>query len=347
MEMDDLDRRLLKEVQEALPISPRPYAEIAARLGIDEEEALERLRALRDGRIIRQINAIFDTRALGYSSSLVASRIAPERLVEAAQVINSHPGVSHNYERNDAFNLWWTIAVPPGSSLEATVQRLHELSGAESTRILPTLRLFKIGVNLDITGERPPDATSDPEYTEEHRARTAAHALTERDKQLVCALQEDLALVPRPFDAPAASVGLTAEELLDEARRLQEYGYLRRFAAILYHRRAGFRANAMGVWAVPDDRVAEIGPRMASFTAVSHCYQRPTYPDWPFSIFTMVHGRTPEECNAILAAISRETGISEYRALYSTREWKKTRVRYFTPEIAAWEREHLPTSAPA
>jgi siroheme decarboxylase len=345
MEMDDLDRRLLKEIQDSLPVSPTPYAAIAATLGIDEATALQRLQALRDDRIIRQINAIFDTRALGYSSSLVASRIAPERMVTAAQIINSHPGVTHNYERNDDFNLWWTVAVPPGGSLEATVQRLHELSGAESTRILPTLKLFKIGVNLDITGNRPADATSTPEYTEDNRDRSQAHTLTPRDRELVCALQDELAITTRPFDAPAASVGLSAEQLLDEARRLQSEGYLRRFAAILYHRRAGFRANAMGVWAVPSAEVAEVGPRMAAFTAVSHCYERPTYPDWPFSIFTMVHGRSTDECTEILAAIARTTGIAQYRALYSTREWKKTRVRYFTPEIADWERANMPDTA--
>jgi DNA-binding Lrp family transcriptional regulator len=231
--------------------------------------------------------------------------------------------------------------VPPGTSLEATVQRLHELSGAESTRILPTLRLFKIGVNLDITGDRRPDATSTPEYNEDDRARSHAHALTDRDKQLVRALQDDLALTSRPFDAPAAGVGMQAEELLAEARGLQQHGFLRRFAAILYHRRAGFRANAMGVWAVPGKDVAEIGARMAAFSNVSHCYERPTYPDWQYSIFTMVHSRTPEECAEILAAIRDATGITEYRALYSTREWKKTRVRYFTPDIAAWERRYL------
>jgi DNA-binding Lrp family transcriptional regulator len=347
MEMDDLDRRLLKEIQDSLPISPTPYAAIAAALSIGEDEALRRLQALRENRIIRQINAIFDTRALGYQSSLVASRLSPERLLEGAQIINSHPGVTHNYERNDDFNLWWTVAVPPDGSLEATVQRLHELSGAESTRILPTLKLFKIGVNLDITGDRAADATSAPEYTEDDRARSHAHTLTERDKQLVRALQDELAITPRPFDAPAASVGLDADQLLQEALRLQEQGYLRRFAAILYHRRAGFRANAMGVWAVPSEKVAAIGPRMAAFTSVSHCYQRPTYPDWPFSIFTMVHARTPDECGEILAAISRTTGIDEYRALYSTREWKKTRVRYFTPDIQEWERQYMPATATA
>ena len=87
-----------------------------------------------------------------------------------------------------------------------------------------------------------------------------------------------------------------------------ERGLLRRVAAILFHRRAGFSANGMGVWKVPDDRIAEIGPRMAAFRGISHCYQRPTYEDWPYQIFTMAHGRSKEECDAILDAIAAEIG---------------------------------------
>ena len=120
-----------------------------------------------------------------------------------------------------------------------------------------------------------------------------------------------------------------------QARRL-----LRRVAAILYHRRAGFSANGMGVWKVPGDRIMEIGPRMAAFRGISHCYERPTYEDWPYSIFTMAHGRSKEECDAILDSIAADTGISERATLYSSTEFKKIRLLYFTDEHRAWEREH-------
>src|SRR4029078_10679117 len=133
----------------------------------------------------------------------------------------------------------------------------------------------------------------------------------------------------------------TQHGLFEAPARLVERGFLRRFAAILYHRRAGFKSNAMGVWNVPDDRVAEIGPVMASFKAVSHCYQRPTYPDWPYTIFTMVHGNSDEQCEEILGAISSTPGIADYRSLYSTREYKKTRLRFFTDEYERWESKYL------
>ena len=115
---------------------------------------------------------------------------------------------------------------------------------------------------------------------------------------------------------------------------------LRRVAAILYHRRAGFSANGMGVWNVPDERIMEIGPRMAAYRGISHCYQRPTYEDWPYSVFTMAHGRSKEECDAILDSIADQTGITERATLYSSTEFKKIRLLYFTDEHRAWERGH-------
>ncbi|MGH2783390.1 MAG: Lrp/AsnC family transcriptional regulator, partial [Thermoleophilaceae bacterium] len=104
--------------------------------------------------------------------------------------------------------------------------------------------------------------------------------------------------------------------------------------------RAGFSANGMGVWKVPEERVLELGPRMAAYRGISHCYQRPTYPDWPYSVFTMAHGRSKEECDAVLDTIAADTGIEERRTLYSSTEFKKVRLLYFTDAHAKWEAEH-------
>ena len=121
---------------------------------------------------------------------------------------------------------------------------------------------------------------------------------------------------------------------------MRERRALRRVAAILFHRRAGFSANGMGVWKVPEERITELGPRMASFRGISHCYQRPTYKDWPYSVFTMAHGRSKEECDAVLDAIAESTGIGERATLYSSTEFKKVRMLYFTEDFKRWEEEH-------
>jgi DNA-binding Lrp family transcriptional regulator len=135
----------------------------------------------------------------------------------------------------------------------------------------------------------------------------------------------------------AERLGIPEQAFLDAATHLKTQGYMRRMAAVLRHREAGFRANAMGVWVVPPDRAEGVGAVMASFAAVSHCYLRPAYPDWPYNVFTMVHGQTPADCQAAIDAMSQATGIDEYALLYSTVEYKKTRLRYFTPDIGAWE----------
>jgi DNA-binding Lrp family transcriptional regulator len=145
----------------------------------------------------------------------------------------------------------------------------------------------------------------------------------------------------------ADRLGLSVEGLFDAAARLQRSGHMRRYAAILYHRKAGYRANGMAVWKVPVEDVPIIGPRMASFRAVSHCYQRPVYPDWPYNLFTMIHAHTPDECQQIIDAIQTETGIAEYAVLYSTTEYRKARVRYFDPALDDWEAKHLLTPAVA
>jgi DNA-binding Lrp family transcriptional regulator len=135
----------------------------------------------------------------------------------------------------------------------------------------------------------------------------------------------------------AKRMGVSEANLFDLAAHLSARGYLRRVAAVLHHREAGFHANAMGVWVVPSGRSEEVGHIMGSFRGVSHCYLRPTYPDWPYNIFTMVHGQNAEHCQEIISAISQATGITEYALLYSTKEYKKIRLKYFTPELDEWE----------
>jgi siroheme decarboxylase len=162
----------------------------------------------------------------------------------------------------------------------------------------------------------------------------------ERDVAVIRALQGDMAVVSEPYASAAAEVGLSHDAFLAQLAAMQERGLLRRVAAILYHRRAGFSANGMGVWQVPEEQIPELGPRMAAVRGISHCYQRPTYPDWPYSVFTMAHGRSKTECDAVLDAIADVTGISERATLYSSTEFKKIRLLYFTEEYKDWERRH-------
>jgi siroheme decarboxylase len=337
--LTDLDKRLLNLMQGQFPIAPRPYQHVAAEAGITEDEAMATVAHLLEERIIRQVTPIFDTRALGYSSMLVAAKVDPENPWRAATVINAHPGVSHNYLRNHEFNIWFTIATEPDSKLglQGTLDCLAREAGAESVRQLPTLKLFKIRMDLEM--EAGTDVLSTA-VEAAPPAETEAQPYDEFDRSVIRALQGDMPVVSEPYAPAAAQLGVTQDELLEHLRGMQERRLLRRVAAILFHRRAGFSANGMGVWKVPDERIMELGVRMASFRGISHCYQRPTYADWPYSVFTMAHGRSKDECDAILDSIASDTGISDRATLYSSTEFKKIRLLYFTEDHADWEREH-------
>jgi DNA-binding Lrp family transcriptional regulator len=339
--LDDTDKRLMNLLQSSYPLEPEPFERIASKAELDAGEVKTRTQRLLDERIIREITPIFDTRALGYSSMLVAAKVDSENPQRAAQIINSHPGVSHNYLRTHEFNLWFTIATPPDSELglEGTLEVLQRLTGAESIRQLPTLQLFKINMNLEMEGS-----------TEELAAAVEAAPPRELERQpydeadvaVIRALQGPMEVTDRPYDGAASKVGMSTDAFLEHLRGMVDRKLLRRVAAILFHRRAGFSANGMGVWRVPQDQILEVGARMAAVRGVSHCYQRPTYPDWPYSVFTMAHGRSKEECDAILDGIADEHDLHgpDRAVLYSSTEFKKIRLHYFTDDYARWEAEN-------
>ncbi len=334
------DRGLLNLMQGSFPLDPRPYARVAEQAGMTEEQVLADVQRLLDDRIIRQVTPIFDTRALGYGSMLVAAKVDPENPWRAAKVVNSHPGVSHNYLRNHEFNMWFTLAVEEDSALglQGTLDVLQNLTGAESIRQLPTLKLFKIRMDLEMQGDTKA-LSSAGEAVEPIDLEKQPY--DELDRDVIRATQGDLPVTTEPWAPAADRLGVDVGELLEHLGGMTERGLLRRVAAILFHRRAGFSANGMGVWQVPSDRIHEIGPRMAAFRGISHCYERPTYADWKYQIFTMAHGRSKEECDAILDAIAAEFPEIEDRAtLYSSTEFKKIRLLYFLDDFREWEREH-------
>jgi DNA-binding Lrp family transcriptional regulator len=337
--LDETDKKLLNLMQGSFALTERPFAHVAQLAELTEAEVMERVQYLLDKRIIREVTPIFDTRALGYSSMLVAAKVDPENPHRAAQFINSHPGVTHNYLRNHEFNLWFTLAVEPDSKLglDGTLDVMAAKTGAESIRQLPTLKLFKIRMDLEM--EAGTDALKTAGEAVEPMELEPIE-LSLQDIDVIKATQGKMAVRSDLYTPAAEKLGVPVDEVLRRLESLRERGGLRRVAAILYHRRAGFSANGMGVWAVPEGEILDTGRRMAAFRGVSHCYQRPTYKDWPYSVFTMAHGRSKEECDAVLDAIAADTGIGERATLYSSTEFKKVRMLYFTEDFKRWEEEH-------
>jgi glutamate-1-semialdehyde 2,1-aminomutase len=329
-QLDIVDRRLLDLLQRDFPPTTRPFAAIGEKLGLPEEEVLARVRCLKgpDERgLIRQISAIFDTSALGYKSTLVAMQVPQDGIDRAAAAINRHPGVSHNYQRDHTWNLWFTLAVPPDEDLETTVEALVDETGGYAYRLLPALRVFKIDVQLDMEGA----GDILPVARAQGSRPTPAATPNARDRAFIRELQKDIEIVPQPFAGMAERLGVSQEEVLAWLQEAKAAGWLRRFAAILRQRQAGYVANGMVAWRVPDDSVEKVATVAASLPQVSHCYQRLTYPDWPYNLFTMIHSKSKENCRAIARKISQETGVSDYVILFTTKEYKKERLKYFAP----------------
>lgn len=330
-EVDQRDRELLGALQAEVPLIGTPYAVIGQMIEMSEKEVIKRTERLKREGVVKQVSGQFDSRNLGYHSCLVAARVRTDRIDEAAAIINSHPGVTQNYKRNnDDYNLWFTIAVSPLSKLgmEKTISILGEEAECEVIRPLPALKMYKSSGSEG--SEAHPSEEAHGDYT----------PLTPLEVECVRLLQRDLPLQPRPFDALARGSGISAEELLAVAKTMLQRGQLRRFSAIVQPRKSGFVASAMGVWIVPADQADEYGMKMSQNRAVSHCYLRPVYDDWPYNLYTIVHGRSVDECESIINNLAIDTGLKEKRALYPTKEYKKARINFFSREAEDWEAAH-------
>jgi siroheme decarboxylase len=330
-DIDQRDRELLGALQGEIPLVSTPFAVLGQMIDMSEKEVIKRTERLKREGLVRQLSAQFDARALGYRSCLVAAKVDPERIDDAAASINAHPGVTQNYRRNNDFNLWFTIAVAPSSQigLEKTIQILGDEAECEIVRPLPTLKVFKSSAS-DASEGHSDESHGDEKYI----------PLTPLEVECVRLLQHDLPLQPRPFDVLAKNSGVAADELLATGRSLQRRGQIRRFGAVVQARKPGFSASAMGVWVVPEDQVDELAAQMSQNRAVSHCYLRPVYEDWPYNLYTIVHGRSVDECESIINDLSADTGVEKRQALYPIKEYKKARIMLFSVEAEEWEAAH-------
>ena len=324
--LGESDKELLNEIQWTFPLVTRPFDTIAKKFDTTPEIIKEKLNNLKEIGVLRQLSAIFDTRKLGYTSSLVAMEIEHDKLDYVASQINRHPGVSHNYERDHQFNLWFTFAVPPGVDLNSELEKFNVLKGIKKVRMLPTLQLFKIGVKLDMVDDKKHEVAPTEEKKE---IKNIKFEPTEEDKDFIRELQKDMEIIDEPFVNAAKNLGITEDELFSKMKHYESMGVLRRFAAILRHRQVGFTANGMIVWKVPEDRITSVGETLGSFPQVSHCYERPTYDDWPYNVFSMIHCKTHDEAYEVAKTIQDQIDVNEYKILFSSREFKKTRVEYF------------------
>ncbi|HRS61574.1 MAG TPA: Lrp/AsnC family transcriptional regulator [Spirochaetota bacterium] len=322
---------VLNAIQKSIPCSRKPFDDLSFSIGIPSTEILSILRDLKEKKIVRNISGIFSGENLGFVLSLVAFKVPPHRIDHAASIISSHPGVSHNYLRNHDYNIWFTLAEEDEASFKKAVEIIAAKSFVEDYLILKNEKLLKIGVFLDI-------ADSGETLTFENLSEKQFRKLSDIEKEAVRLLQIDMPLTEYPFDeiVKGSNIIKSPDELLSHFSSFLEKGIMRRYAAVLRHHKAGFSANAMTAWKIDEKFDEDI---FKSCPDISHLYYRTTYPGrWEYPLFAMIHARTREELFSVIADLSHRSGIRDYLVLESLKEFKKSRVKYFSQDFINWKR---------
>jgi DNA-binding Lrp family transcriptional regulator len=319
---------LLLAIQSGVPFAARPFAQLGEAVGLSEDAVLEKLRAWSESGVLREISAVLEGRVLGYDSALVVGAIPEARLDAVVEVVSAHPTVTHNYLREHHYNLWFTLAVPHAMGIKPTLELLAREAGVQNFHALRRSHVFKIGVNFD------------PRTLQNRSAPTAATsvepvALDAGAVRQFRALQTPLSLGARPFEALAEGAGVSVQRLLAFGQR-HLGGAIRRYVGTLRHRKLGVRENGIIVWRVPEVEIEVVGELLAQAPEVSHCYARNAIEGFPYRVYSMVHGPDRDSCHTVAARLAGETGIEDYAVLFSEREFKKVRLRYFLPELDAW-----------
>lgn len=336
-ELSPLEFHLLNDWQRGFPLVARPYAELAAQLGVCELAVRDHLGDLKARGHISRVGAVFRPHVLGWST-LAAVACQAGRIEEVACLIDGYPEINHNYEREHRYNLWFVVTAPSEARVAQVLADIHRRTGLRPLD-LPMVRDFHIDLGFDLqTTSRQPTR---PHHSASGRPLDAAKlraCLEPQDYGLAASLDDGLDLSVRPYAALGALCGLNEDECLARLGRLVELTIIRRFGVIVRHRELGYTANAMVVWAIPEDRLETAGNWLASQDSVTLCYQRPRRPpDWPYTLFSMVHGR---DRAAVLAEVKRlrthlGDAVADCLPLFSRRRFKQCGARHASLEKAA------------
>lgn len=341
---------VLGTIQSGFPIAPDPYGALAEQLGFERDEVEKALLDLREEGLVRRIGASFDSKRLGYSSTLCALAVPPERADEVAAIINAYPGVTHNYLRENRYNIWFTLITRSAEDRARILGKIVEKSGCDDLLDMPATKMYKIRVDFGKGhGKKATETKGKAKDAGEHVAGRFGAAATDArafdgddafDVALVrwaqgdVAFDADGALVERPFEQGAALVGkqigreVTENEVIARILELRALKAIRRFGAMVKHQKMGFAFNGMTVWNVDDGRLDEVGAAFAEKPYVSHCYTRLAKPTWPYKIYAMAHAQTQDELDGYVAELG-EIAQAEPLVLVSTKEYKKVSMRYF------------------
>jgi len=316
-----LQRRLCNELQDGLVVCRRPFARLAEKLSTDEKTVLTETEALKKAGVIRRIGALIDYRALGLVSTLVAAAVREDKLEVVAAAVSGLEGVSHNYQRQHKYNLWFTLQAESERDIESILSGLSADFGVQF-HSLPVERIFKLDVRFDAVGE-----TQRLSQDLVRAPKTERVELDRTEKLILSELQNDLEVTAEPFEFLCGQ-GLKQQQVLNTISGLIERGVIRRIAGVVDHRKLGYAANVLFCCKVDLERVVEAGRNLSRFGIVSHCYQRRTSEDWPYNLFAMMHGRSIGEIQRVISEFAEAEEMESYELLRTGTEFKKQPVKY-------------------
>ena len=314
--MEALDQKNLEIVQDSFPLEDRPYATLGRLLGVSEDAAFDSVERLRKSGVIRRLGGVYDSRRLGYISRLCTGVVSEDKLDGFAATADRIPGITHNYVRSHAYNVWFTVIARSESEIQETVRGLEAETALHDAHVLSASKMFKINtVMKSVSGQ-----TTESKVVDKLDLKGTEPFVPEaKDRRRINLLCQDIPHTKTPF----SDLGIDVAEIRGDL----DQKIMRRFGAVLRHQQAGFDANAMVCLAVADAERA--GALLAEDPHVSHCYERSPFGGFPYNVYAMFHGQSEAELEqSICSALSALNG-PDHAVLTSLKELKKTSFVYF------------------
>ena len=329
-DLDAVDAALVDEYQSGFPVVERPFRVVGEELGIDETEALERVRRLRERGVFRRFGAVLNPPVIG-SSTLAAVSAPEDRFDEVAAVVNGYRQVNHNYRRDHEWNMWFVVTAASREKRDAILAEIGAETGCDVLN-LPMLTDYYIDLEFPVVNDdafaRESVAATDASAT--RISEDAAAGLSDLDAALLVEIQDGFPLSATPYRDVAAAIDADVDEVVAAVGRLRADGCIKRIGCVVNHIVTGFDANCMVVWDVPDDELDALGEAVGQLPYVTLCYHRPRRPDqeWGYNLFTMIHGREADAVDGKIDELAAEHLPFPHERLYSTETLKQTGARY-------------------
>ena len=329
-QVDAVDAALIDGWQSGFPVRERPFEAVAADVGVDEAEALERVRRLYDEGVFRRFGPVLNPPVIG-SSTLAAVRAPADRFDEVAEIINGYEQVNHNYARDHEWNMWFVVTAASKERRDAILAEIEKRTGCE-VLVLPMLTDFYIDLEFPVVnGDRfARESLAETDVSATTISERAAADLSALDRRVLLEVQGGFPLTATPYRDVADAVGAPVADVLASVESLLAAGCIKRIGCVVNHLVTGFDANCMVVWDVPDDELDDRGVDVGKLPYVTLCYHRPRRPDkeWSYNLFTMIHGREQDAVDAKIDELAAEYLPVDHERLYSTETLKQTGARY-------------------